>query len=65
MDCKFNMPDLIPFAALAKLSATEDISKISDREFLIKFSELVWDYEALYQDIREHEGFKWGDRYDD
>lgn len=63
MDCKFNMPDMIPFAALAKLSATEDISEMSDREFLKKFSNLVWDYETLYHDISEHEGFQWGDKY--
>lgn len=62
MDCKFNMQDMIPFAALAKLSASGNISEMSDREFLIKFSELVWDYETLYHDISEHEGFQWGDR---
>ncbi len=62
MDCKFNMQDMIPFAALAKLSSTENISKMADREFLTKFSELVWDYETLYHDISEHEGFKWGDK---
>lgn len=62
MDCKFNMQDMIPFAALAKLSSTENIAHMTDRDFLIKFSKLVWDYEALYHDISEHEGFKWGDK---
>ncbi|MCI5712246.1 MAG: hypothetical protein MR324_03765 [Lachnospiraceae bacterium] len=63
MDCKFNMQDMIPFAALAKLSSTEDIAHMSDRDFLIKISEKVWDYENLYHDISEHEGFKWGDKF--
>lgn len=62
MDCKLNMQDMIPFAALAKLSATANISEMPDREFLTKFSSLVWDYETLYHDISEHEGFKWGDK---
>lgn len=59
MDCKFNMQDLIPFAALVKLSASKDIADMSDRDFLIELSNLVWDYELLYQEIFEHEGFKW------
>lgn len=62
MDCKFNMQDMIPFAALAKISATKNIAEMSDREFLIEFNNLVWDYEQLYHDISEHEGFKWGDK---
>ena len=62
MDCKFNMQDLIPFAALAKLSASKDIANMPDREFLIEFNNLVLDYEQLYHDISEHEGFKWGDK---
>lgn len=62
MDCKFDMPDMIPFAALAKLSASKDISKMSDREFLLEFSSIVSDYELLYHDISEHEGFPWGDK---
>lgn len=62
MDCKFDMPDMIPFAALAKLSASKDISKMSDREFLLEFSSMVSDYELLYHDISEHEGFPWGDK---
>lgn len=62
MNCKFNMQDMIPFAALAKLSVTEDITNMSDRDFLKKFSEKVWEYESIYHDISEHEGFKWGDK---
>lgn len=62
MDCKFNMQDLIPFAALAKISASENINEMNDREFLIKFNDLVYKYESLYADISEHEGFKWGDK---
>lgn len=65
MLCKYNMQDMIPFAALAKLTATENITQMSDRDFLIKFSDLVYDYETLYHDISEHEGFRWGDRPDD
>lgn len=65
MYCKFNMQDMIPLAALAKITATEDVKNMSDRDFLINFNNLVWDYEALYHDISEHEGFKWGDSADD
>lgn len=61
MDCKFNMQDMIPAAALAKLSASEDVANMDDREFLIKFNNLVYKYEALYSEISEHEGFDWGD----
>lgn len=64
MYCKFNMQDMIPLAALAKMAATENIKDMSDREFLINFSNLVWDYETLYHDISEHEGFKWGNSAD-
>ena len=59
MDCKFNMQDMIPFVALAKLSS-EDTSNMDNREFLKKFSDLVFEFETLYTDISEHEGFKWG-----
>lgn len=62
MDNKLSMSDMIPFAALTKLSASKDISKMSDREFLLEFSSLVNDYELLYHDISEHEGFPWGDK---
>ena len=62
MDCKFNMQDLIPLAALAKMSSSEDISNMDDREFLIKFNSLVAKYEMLYTDISEHEGFEWGNK---
>ncbi|MDD7349781.1 MAG: hypothetical protein PUG66_08085 [Clostridiales bacterium] len=65
MVCKFNMQDMIPLAALAKITATEDVKNMSDRDFLINFNNLVWDYETLYHDISEHEGFKWGDSADD
>lgn len=64
MVCKFNMQDMIPLAALAKITATEDVKNMSDRDFLINFNNLVWDYETLYHDISEHEGFKWGDSAD-
>lgn len=59
MNCKFNMQDMIPFVALAKLSS-EDTSNMDNREFLKKFSDLVFEFETLYTDISEHEGFKWG-----
>ena len=62
MDCKFKMSDMIPFAALAKITSSEDINQMSDREFLIKFNDLVSKYESLYTDISEHEGFKLGDK---
>lgn len=61
MDCKFNMQDMIPVAALAKLSASEDVGSMDDREFLIKFNDMVCKYELLYHEISEHEGFDWDD----
>lgn len=63
LDCKFNLQDMVPFVALEKLSTVIDVSTASPKELLIKFSELVWEFETAYHDVSEHEGFKWGDNY--
>ncbi|WP_113673732.1 hypothetical protein [Vallitalea guaymasensis] len=59
MDCKFNIQDMVPFVALEKLKSTIDISSATPEEMLKKFSELVWDFETAYHNVKEHEGFKW------
>ena len=59
MDCKFNMEDMVPFVALEKLKASLDIEKATPEEMLIKFSDLVWEFETAYHNVAEHEGFQW------
>jgi len=65
MDCKFTLQDMVPFVALEKLKTVIDISSASNREMLIAFSDLVWDFEDAYQDVSEHEGFKWTNEKND
>lgn len=59
MITKFNMEDMVPFVALEKLKTVIDIEKSTPQEMLIRFSELVWEFETAYHDVDEHQGFKW------
>lgn len=59
MDCTFNMEDMVPFVALEKLKATMDTATATPEEMLIKFSELVWEFESAYHNVAEHGGFRW------
>ena len=59
MDCKLSMQDMVPFVALEKLKAELDIKTATPEEMLIKFSELVYEFESAYHDVSEHQGFVW------
>ena len=59
MDCGKNIEELVPLVAAVKLSKIDGIEAMSNKELLIKFSEIMWDLENAYHDVVEHEGFQW------
>lgn len=59
MDCGKTIEELVPLVAAVKLSKIDGVEAMSDKELLIKFSEIMWDMETAYHDVAEHEGFQW------
>ncbi len=59
VNCKYTLQDMVPFVALEKLKTEIDIKTATPEDMLSRFSELVWDFEAAYHNISEHQGFKW------
>ena len=51
MECGKTIEELVPLIAAVKL--------MSNKEMIIKYSEIMWDMVTAYTDIKEHGGFKW------
>lgn len=59
MDCGKTIEELIPLVAAVKLSSVDGIKQMSDKDLILKFSEIMWDLETAYTDVYEHGGLTW------
>ncbi len=59
MECGKTIEELVPLIATVKLSTLDGIKEMSNKEMIIKYSEIMWDMVTAYTDIKEHGGFKW------
>lgn len=59
MDCGKTIEELIPLVAAVKLSSVDGIKQMSDKDLILKFSEIMWDLETAYTDVCEHGGLTW------
>ena len=59
MDCGKTLEELIPLIAAVKLSKMPEIENMTDQDIIRAFSDIMWDMESAYHDVREHGGLSW------